>query len=77
MAKAKDGILDKAKKKIKRGVDYVNDNINPLTSKRSREAAASYMGKAKKQSLAGQMTNVNTRMERLGDPGAPKSKRRK
>ena len=32
---------------------------------------------AKNHSLAGQMTNVNTRMERLGDPDAPKSKRRK
>lgn len=52
------------KNKLKSAGKFINDNINPLTSKKTKAAAAGYMSKAKKGSLAGKMTNVNTRMER-------------
>lgn len=67
-----DSLVEKAKKKAKKAAAYVNDNLNPLTSKKTKAAVGSYMNKAKTQSLAGRVTNTDTRMARLGDPGSKK-----
>lgn len=53
------------KNKLKKAADYVNDNLNPLTSKKNKAKAADYMKKAKSQTLAGKATNADTRMSRM------------
>ena len=73
MAKS-EGMVDKIKRKAKAAGAYVNDNLNPLTSKKTKAAAKSYMSKAKTGTVAGKATNVNTRMERLSRGSSRKGK---
>lgn len=49
-----------------------SDGLIDKAKKKAKKAAASYMNKAKTQSLAGRVTNTDTRMARLGDLGAKK-----
>lgn len=52
-------------RKVKEGVDYVNKNVNPLTSDSTKKKAADYMSRAGSETAVGRAVTDKKRLDAL------------
>lgn len=59
------GGAKKAARKVKEGVDYVNKNVNLLTSDSTKKKAADYMSRAGSETAVGRAVTDKKRLDAL------------
>ena len=59
------GSAKKTARKVKEGLDYVNKNINPLTSDSSKKRGSEYMKRAGSDTPVGRVLTRSQRLDKL------------